>query len=140
MRRNRMASLSNGNDEPCPKTPPRMRRNRVASMSDGYDEPVPKTPRSKRNNKTVIKANNVTKTPGNRAKLIRDGLITPSMQQRSKAVEGDSTPLMKARSQLHVSYVPKTLPCREKEYADLYGFLHGKLQDGCGGCVFFKTG
>lgn len=120
-----------------------MRRNRVASLSDGYEEPCPKSPRSKKNNKTVIKAPNVIKTPlktpRNRAKLIRDGLITPSMQQRSKAVEGDSTPLMKARSQLHVSYVPKTLPCREKEYANLYGFLHGKLQDGCGGCVFFKT-
>lgn len=72
-------------------------------------------------------------TPKNRAKLIRDGVITPSMQHRSKAVQGDSTPLMKARSKLHVSYVPKSLPCRENEYRDVYGFLHGKLLDGCGG-------
>lgn len=119
---------------------PRARRTRVTSISDRYEEPSAKTPRSKRSTKHVETCSTPSKipskTPKNRAKLIREGVITPSMQQRSKAVASDSTPLMKARSQLHVSYVPKSLPCREKEYADVYGFLHGKLFDGCGGWVF----
>lgn len=108
---------------------------RIPSLSDVQNEPIPKTPRSKRVTRHIEKETSSTplKTPRNRAKLIREGVITPSMQSRSKAVEGDSTPLMKARSQLHVSFVPKSLPCREKEYADVYGFLERKLLDGCGG-------
>nr|CAH7747819.1 unnamed protein product [Callosobruchus chinensis] len=58
------------------------------------------------------------------------------MHERSKLIEGGSTPLMRARSQLHVSYVPKSLPCRENEYESIYGFLEGKLQDECGGCMY----
>ena len=97
-------------------------------------ECIPKTPKSRRNIDTPKSLTKQTpKTPKNRAKLIRDGVITPSMQSRSKAIEGDSTPLMKARSQLHVSYVPTALPCREKEYCDIFNFLEGKLLDGCGG-------
>lgn len=45
---------------------------------------------------------------------------------------------MKARTQLHVSYLPISLPCREKEYSDIYGFLKGKLEDGCGGCMYIS--
>lgn len=74
-----------------------------------------------------------TETPKNIAKLIRDGVITPSMHCRQKAIPNKETPLMKARSQLHVSYVPNALPCREKEYSDVYNFLEGKLLDECGG-------
>ncbi|KAJ8923919.1 hypothetical protein NQ315_006695 [Exocentrus adspersus] len=73
------------------------------------------------------------KTPKNRAKLIRDGVIIPSMQFRTKIVVDESSPLMKARGQLHVSYVPSALPCREKEYCDVYNFVKGKLIDHCGG-------
>lgn len=118
-------------------------KSRASSSSNFNQESYTKTPRSKRNTKLMdmlspVKIVNTpirtpSRTPKNRLKLIRDGIITPSMEYRSTAVEGDSTPLMKARSQLHVSYVPKSLPCREKEYADIYGFLYGKLQDGCGG-------
>lgn len=43
------------------------------------------------------------------------------------------TNLQIARKQLHVSAVPKTLPCREKEYQQIYNFLEGKILDGIGG-------
>ncbi|KAJ8978816.1 hypothetical protein NQ317_018906 [Molorchus minor] len=72
------------------------------------------------------------------SKQIREGFITPSMHSRNKAVEGESTPLMKARSHLHVSYVPTALPCREKEYSGVFNFLEGKLLDGCGGCMYIS--
>ncbi|CAG9834435.1 unnamed protein product [Diabrotica balteata] len=102
-----------------------------------------RTPRSVKTSKAVSKSPEKTpratpRTPKNRAKLIREGIVTPSMQERSKKIKGDSTPLMKARSQLHVSYVPESLPCREKEYCDIYNFVEGKLIDGCGGCMYIS--
>lgn len=60
------------------------------------------------------------------------------MHSRSSIIPKDKTPLMKARTQLHVSYLPISLPCREKEYSDVYGFLKGKLEDGCGGCMYIS--
>ena len=34
---------------------------------------------------------------------------------------------------LHVSAVPSSLPCREKEFTDIFNFVEGKLEDGTGG-------
>jgi len=36
---------------------------------------------------------------------------------------------------LHVSAVPSSLPCRDKEFTDIYNFVEGKLLDGTGGWV-----
>lgn len=83
----------------------------------------------------------VQKTPRSEAKAlkpsrikhIRDGTITPKVQGRGNYLENDSTPLKTARIHLHVSHVPESLPCRDKEYTDILGFLQGKLFDRCGG-------
>ncbi|KAK4884953.1 hypothetical protein RN001_001224 [Aquatica leii] len=91
---------------------------------------------------TPIKLKNATNTPKtkdtpfSRAKLVREGVITPGVQSRQKAILKDDTPLSKARNQLHVSYVPQGLPCREQEYLGIANFLKGKLLDGCGGCMY----
>ena len=37
-----------------------------------------------------------------------------------------------------MSAVPRELPCREEEYAEIFGFLEGKLQDGTGGCLYIS--
>lgn len=34
---------------------------------------------------------------------------------------------------LHVSAVPSSLPCRDKEFTDIYNFVEGNLVDGTGG-------
>lgn len=88
---------------------------------------------SKTPNTKTATPKSVKVTPSNRARLIREGIISPSVQKRDKAVKKGDTPLMKARGQLHVSYVPNSLPCREKEYENILNFLQGKLADGCGG-------
>ncbi|EFN83643.1 Origin recognition complex subunit 1 [Harpegnathos saltator] len=49
-----------------------------------------------------------------------------------------TTPLQKARSRLHVSVVPKSLPCREEEFNLIYKFLEGKLMDNRGGCIYIS--
>lgn len=64
--------------------------------------------------------------------------LTPSVPKRSHAVEGPQTPLDIAKSRLHVSAVPTCLPCREQEFADIYSFVEGKLQDGTGGCMYIS--
>ncbi|CAG9860215.1 unnamed protein product [Phyllotreta striolata] len=94
---------------------------------------VPKTPRQ-----VSIESTRSPRTPKNRARLIREGVITPSMQERSTKVEENKTPLMRAKSQLHLSYIVDSLPCREKEYSDVQNFIEGKLLDGCGGCMYIS--
>ena len=39
---------------------------------------------------------------------------------------------------LHVSAVPSSLPCRENEFSDIYGFVAGKLLDGSSGYVLIS--
>lgn len=74
-------------------------------------------------------------TPTYKARLIKEGLITPVVQARSKAVVKGDTPLAKAKNNLHVAYVPQVLPCREKEFTDILNFIEGRLYDGQGGYV-----
>ena len=38
-----------------------------------------------------------------------------------------------------MSAVPSSLPCRDKEFNDIYGFVEGKLLDGTGGYVFWSV-
>lgn len=93
----------------------------------------------------------ITKTPGRRKstaskksekktpkKSSRRSLATPGMPEREGPVAFPQTPLEKARAVLHVSAVPRELPCREEEYAEIYGFVEGKLQDGTGGCLYIS--
>ncbi|XP_039227163.1 origin recognition complex subunit 1 [Drosophila yakuba] len=77
-------------------------------------------------------------TPSQKMKKIRAGELSPSMQQRTDLPAKDSSKseLQLAREQLHVSVVPKSLPCREREFENIYAFLEGKIQDQCGGCMY----
>ncbi|KAI4467696.1 cell division control protein 6-related [Holotrichia oblita] len=77
-------------------------------------------------------------TPSAKAKLIREGIVTPSVQARGTPLQKNCTPLNKARAKLHVSYLPDLLPCRGKEYENIFNFLEGKLLDGCGGCMYIS--
>lgn len=78
------------------------------------------------------------KTGANSLKLMRAGILTPTVQSRATAVKGTSTPLNKARVALHVAHVPDALPCREREAADIFRFVGSKLMDGCGGCIYIS--
>lgn len=46
--------------------------------------------------------------------------------------------LEEARSRLHVSAVPESLPCREQEFQDIYSFVEAKIMDGTGGCMYIS--
>ncbi|XP_068086170.1 origin recognition complex subunit 1-like [Anabrus simplex] len=77
-------------------------------------------------------------TPLNRKSLARRGLLTPTMPARDRTVSTPNTPQEEAMSRLHVSAVPKTLPCREKEFADIFRFIEGKILDKAGGCMYIS--
>ncbi|XP_058819220.1 origin recognition complex subunit 1 isoform X2 [Topomyia yanbarensis] len=95
----------------------------------------PKTPLSKgRPSKDTYKS---TPKSSTKLKLIRSGAITPNIHQRDIPVTASmDDQLAIARERLHVSAVPKSLPCREKEYEEIYNFLESKIVDSSGGCMY----
>lgn len=70
--------------------------------------------------------------------MFRSGTLTPSMQSREVAIDGEQSELELIRERLHVSAVPKTLPCRENEFDNVYSFVKGKINDECGGCIYIS--
>lgn len=71
-------------------------------------------------------------------KLYRSGNLTPSMKKRESIVGGEKTELQLVRERLHVSAVPKSLPCRETEFENIYSFVKSKLIDENGGCIYIS--
>lgn len=64
---------------------------------------------------------------------LKHGALTPSMKMRTDMLAKPVTPLQEIRTRLHVSVVPKSLPCREQEFNNIYSFLESKLMDNSGG-------
>lgn len=70
--------------------------------------------------------------------LFRSGKITPSIQARESIVDESQTELQVVREALHVSTVPSSLPCRKTEFDNIYVFVHNKIVDGSGGCIYIS--
>jgi origin recognition complex subunit 1 len=49
-----------------------------------------------------------------------------------------SSPFQIARSRLHVSAVPATLPCREEEFSKVYCNLESAISEGTGACIYIS--
>ncbi|XP_020297700.1 origin recognition complex subunit 1 [Pseudomyrmex gracilis] len=71
-------------------------------------------------------------------RTLKHSSLTPSMKMRTEALAKPATPLQEARNRLHVSIVPKSLPCREEEFNNIYTFLESKLTDKSGGCIYIS--
>ncbi|XP_068599715.1 origin recognition complex subunit 1 [Brachionichthys hirsutus] len=63
---------------------------------------------------------------------------SPSIPSRSLPVRRPANVLEEARTRLHVSAVPESLPCREQEFQDIYSFVESKVTDGTGGCMYIS--
>ncbi|XP_065594804.1 origin recognition complex subunit 1 [Cyrtonyx montezumae] len=63
---------------------------------------------------------------------------TPEIPRRSHTAQKPTSILEEARLRLHVSAVPKSLPCREEEFQDIYNFVESKVIDGTGGCMYIS--
>ncbi|OWF42143.1 Origin recognition complex subunit 1 [Mizuhopecten yessoensis] len=63
---------------------------------------------------------------------------TPTIPGRCKPLSSPTSILEEARARLHVSAVPDSLPCRDKEFDDIYSFVESKILDGTGGCMYIS--
>ncbi|KAF1385274.1 hypothetical protein PFLUV_G00106020 [Perca fluviatilis] len=97
------------------------------------------TPRSKQrtrsSTRTPRKTPNKKVTPGT-PRTPRGA--TPSIPSRSLPARQPANVLEEARTRLHVSSVPESLPCREQEFQDIYSFVESKIVDGTGGCMYIS--
>ncbi|XP_066125294.1 origin recognition complex subunit 1 isoform X1 [Saccopteryx bilineata] len=80
----------------------------------------------------------LSKTPKKTPKPKMPRNATPQICRRNVAAQGPATVLEEARLSLHVSAVPDSLPCREKEFQDIYNFVESKLLDHTGGCMYIS--
>ncbi|XP_055917157.1 origin recognition complex subunit 1 [Eupeodes corollae] len=126
------------NDEALLLTPKRSRSRKSKDGNQSDEEySAPKTPtrKSPASKHTSPEASQMT--PSQKLKLMRSGSLKPTIDSR-EASKSDrrKSDLQIARERLHVSVVPKSLPCRETEFLNIYTFLQGKIQDQCGGCMY----
>eukprot|EP00092_Neocalanus_flemingeri_P001551 GFUD01001653.1.p1 GENE.GFUD01001653.1~~GFUD01001653.1.p1 ORF type:complete len:880 (+),score=263.06 GFUD01001653.1:116-2755(+) len=75
-------------------------------------------------------------TPG--PKTYSKRVFKPSVAPRAKPLPANVDPLTEAQQRLHVSAVPSSLPCREEEFAEIFGYVESKLQEGTGGCFYIS--
>lgn len=105
------------------------------SLNETVDDETTVTP-PKRARKTPSKtpSKTPTKTPSKTpSRKTRITALTPALAERKIPIVRDSSDIQLVKESLHVSAVPKTLPCRENEYRDVYKFIEGKLLDESGG-------
>ncbi|XP_068147511.1 origin recognition complex subunit 1 [Drosophila tropicalis] len=130
-------------DDEIISTPKRARSKKATTAEEDKEYTPKKTPTRSRRLSTASASAPATPTPmtpSQKLKKIRAGEISPTMEQRktdeANPDKGRKSQLQLAREQLHVSVVPQSLPCREKEFDNIYNFLEGKIQDQCGGCMY----
>ncbi|XP_040577119.1 origin recognition complex subunit 1 [Lepeophtheirus salmonis] len=64
--------------------------------------------------------------------------MTPKVPVRKVPLPLDVSNIQEAQLRLHVSAVPDSLPCREKEYEEIYNFTEGKIIEESGGCMYIS--
>ncbi|XP_075963597.1 origin recognition complex subunit 1 isoform X2 [Anarhichas minor] len=111
----------------------------VAFKKGRYAAAGSRTPRSKQrtrsSTRTPRKTPNKKITPGTPRTPHR---AIPSIPSRSLPARQPANVLEEARTRLHVSSVPESLPCREQEFQDIYSFVESKIVDGTGGCMYIS--
>merc|ERR1719204_2446799 len=65
-------------------------------------------------------------------------VMTPRVPSRQVPLPDVVSPLQEAQLRLHVGAVPDSLPCREDEFAEIFTFTEGKIQEGIGGCMYIS--
>jgi len=105
--------------------PPKYEDEMDSSWSEEESEPS-----RKKNGKTPTKITQSKKMPKRTFK--------PRVAARSVPLPSDVDPLSVAQQRLHVSAVPDSLPCREEEFAEIFGYVESKLQEETGGCCYIS--
>ncbi|PHH91748.1 hypothetical protein CDD83_10452 [Cordyceps sp. RAO-2017] len=64
--------------------------------------------------------------------------FTPLATRKLSPSDVQSSPFQIARSRLHVSSVPSSLPCREGEFSLVYSHLEAAIGEGTGNCIYIS--
>lgn len=59
--------------------------------------------------------------------------VMPNIRRRTHPITEDISQIHSAKSSLHLSKLPNTLPCRENECKEIFELIKGKLLDNSGG-------
>jgi len=112
---------------------------------DDEDEVVPTTPKKRKKTASMgVTPKSTSKstkfvTPTNKRIMIKKPLeITPLGTRMLSPGQLISTPYAHARTTLHVSAVPTSLPCRTNEFETVYSYLHSAITDGSGTCIYIS--
>lgn len=150
--------VKKGTDVGTPRSGRRSRNNTLNKIDEEEDDSKnvlkkihivndsnPSTPTSKgipARRKSILKTPTVQKTATPRRSIQFSGVVEEyeyvkkSAKEKAITADENDSSLAAARKRLHVSAVPKSLPCREKEYMEIYSFLEGNIADGIGGCMY----
>lgn len=130
------------------QTKGKRKRDEVAedtAYTNAQDETVPSTPRKKRKTTAAaVTPRSSTKTskfttPTHKRIVIKRPLeITPLGTRILSPSHYLSSPYQHARSTLHVSSVPLSLPCRDAEFTTVYTYLHSAITSGTGACLYIS--
>lgn len=108
------------------------------------EELIPMTPRKRKKTTSAVTPKSTSKytkftTPTNKRIMIKKPLeITPLGTRILSPSQFMSTPYAQARTTLHVSAVPLSLPCRTIEFETVYSYLHSAITDGSGTCIYIS--
>ncbi|KIL83999.1 origin recognition complex subunit 1 [Fusarium avenaceum] len=120
------------------------RKARSPSPSDEVYQPpqVPQTPTKTGRGSTAATPTSRRSqvTPGSRVKRSTSKRLefTPLATRKLSPSQVESSPFQIARSRLHVSSVPTSLPCREGEFSLVYSHLEAAISDGTGNCIYIS--
>jgi origin recognition complex subunit 1 len=130
------------------QTKGKRKRDEVAedtAYTNAQDETLPSTPRKKRKTTSAaVTPRSSTKTskfttPTHKRIVIKRPLeITPLGTRILSPSHYLSSPYQHARSTLHVSSVPLSLPCRDAEFTTVYTYLHSAITSGTGACLYIS--
>ncbi|KAF7540645.1 hypothetical protein G7Z17_g12153 [Cylindrodendrum hubeiense] len=119
------------------------RKKRKARSPSTQDTPYhpPQTPtKTGRGMATTPQSRRSQAEPGSRTKRSASKRLefTPLATRKLSPSNIESSPFQIARSRLHVSSVPTSLPCREGEFTLVYSHLEAAITDGTGNCIYIS--
>lgn len=131
-------------DQTKGKRPPREGDHDYEEKREVGDDETPTTPRKRRKMTAVSTPKSSAKvskytTPTHKRIMVKKPIeITPLGTRILTPSQYMSTPYSQARTTLHVSAVPASLPCRSNEFSTVYSHLYSAIADGSGACIYIS--
>ncbi|KAL7794575.1 P-loop containing nucleoside triphosphate hydrolase protein [Trichoderma ceciliae] len=114
-------------------TKPARRRARAQSPPEGDTYLPPQTPtKTGRNSAATPKSKRGQRSGGKKLEF------TPLATRKLSPSQVQASPFQIARSRLHVSAVPSSLPCREGEFSLVHSHLEAAITEGTGNCIYIS--